>query len=54
MATPQRFEATIVGTPRGGGGHLVEVPPDVIEALGGKGRIPVKATLGGVPYRMRR
>lgn len=34
-----------------GGGHLVEVPPKVIEALGGKGRIPVTATFNGVPYR---
>jgi hypothetical protein len=30
---------------------LVDVPPEVIEALGGKGRIPVTATLDGVPYR---
>jgi hypothetical protein len=35
----------------GGGGHLVEVPPKVIGALGGKGRIPVIATFNGVPYR---
>ena len=44
------------GTPvrrsgRGGGGHLVDVPPEVVEALGGKGRIPVTATFDGVPYR---
>jgi hypothetical protein len=30
---------------------LVDVPPEVIEALGGKGRIPVTATFDGVPYR---
>ena len=34
-----------------GGGHLVQVPPEVIETLGGKGRIPVTATFNGVPYR---
>lgn len=34
-----------------GGGHLVDVPPEVVEALGGKGRIPVTATFDGVPYR---
>lgn len=51
MATTQRFTATLTGTARGGGGHLVEVPPEVIEALGGGGRIPVRATFGGIPYR---
>jgi hypothetical protein len=45
------FEAQVRATGRGGGGHLVEVPPDVIEALGGKGRIPVRATFNGAPYR---
>jgi antitoxin component of MazEF toxin-antitoxin module len=29
----------------------VDVPPKVVEALGGKGRIPVTATFNGVPYR---
>ena len=33
------------------GGHLVEVPPKVIETLGGKARIPVTAAFNGVPYR---
>ena len=47
----QRFRAEILRTDRGGGGHLVEVPPDVVEALGGGGRIPVNATFGGIPYR---
>lgn len=27
------------------------MPPEVVEALGGKGRIPVTATFDGVPYR---
>ena len=51
MATRRRFEAKLVETDRGGGGHLVEVPGDVVKALGGKGRIPVNATFNGIPYR---
>lgn len=43
------FEATI--QEGGGGGAYVEVPADVVTALGGKGRIPVSATFDGVPYR---
>ena len=27
------------------------IPPDVIEGLGGGGRIAVRATFGGIPYR---
>jgi hypothetical protein len=34
-----------------GGGALVAVPPDVVDALGGGGRIPVVATFDGVAYR---
>ena len=45
----QRFRATVMAG--GGGGHLVRVPPEVVAALGGKGRIPVRATFDGVPYR---
>jgi antitoxin component of MazEF toxin-antitoxin module len=45
------FQAPVRSSNRGGGGHLVDVPPDVVEALGGKGRIPVTATFDGVPYR---
>jgi len=45
-----RFRAELRSTGRGGG-HLVEVPPDVIERLGAKGRIAVRATFNGVPYR---
>ncbi|WP_328996636.1 YdeI/OmpD-associated family protein [Kribbella sp. NBC_01245] len=33
-----------------GGGAFVAVPPQVIDALGGGGRIPVRATFDGVPY----
>ncbi len=36
---------------RGGGGAWVQVPPPVVEELGGAGRIPVRATFDGVPYR---
>ena len=44
-----RFSATIVEAPRGGA--YVRVPPDVIEAIGGGGRIPVQATFDGIHYR---
>jgi hypothetical protein len=46
-----RFTARLRPSGRGGGGHLVEVPDDVVAALGGKGRIPVQASFNGVPYR---
>ena len=49
------FRAPVRSSGRGGGGHVVDVPPEVIEALGGQGsgrsRIPVTATFDGVPYR---
>jgi hypothetical protein len=51
MATRHRFEAALTPTDRGGGGQLVVVPEDVVRALGGKGRIPVNATFGDIPYR---
>ena len=35
----------------GGGGAYVEVPPDVVEELGGGKRIPVLATFDGIAYR---
>jgi hypothetical protein len=44
------FRAPVRSSGRGGG-QLVDVPPEVVEALGGKGRIPVTATFDGVPYR---
>jgi hypothetical protein len=47
----QTFTARLQPSGRGGGGHLVEVPDDVVAALGGKGRIPVVATFNGVRYR---
>jgi hypothetical protein len=48
---PKRvFDAELKPSGRGGG-HLVDVPADVVEALGGKGRIAVKASFNGVPYQ---
>src|SRR5262245_2017508 len=49
MATAS-FRAPVRPSGRGGG-HLVDVPRTVVEALGGKGRIPVAATFNGVFYR---
>jgi len=46
-----RFTAKLRHSGRGGGGHLVEVPAEVVAALGGRGRIPVQASFNGVPYR---
>jgi antitoxin component of MazEF toxin-antitoxin module len=45
------FRAPVRPSGRAGGGHLVDVPPEVVEELGGKGRIPVTATFDGFPYR---
>ncbi|MFI7064562.1 YdeI/OmpD-associated family protein [Kribbella sp. NPDC050124] len=44
---------TFVGTVvvNDGGGAWVEVPGEVIAALGGGGRIPVRASFDGVEYR---
>jgi hypothetical protein len=45
----ETFEGTIVVND--GGGAWVEVPGEVVAALGGGGRIPVRATFDGVAYR---
>jgi Bacteriocin-protection, YdeI or OmpD-Associated/Domain of unknown function (DUF1905) len=45
----ETFEGRIVVND--GGGAWVEVPGDVLAALGGGGRIPVRATFDGVDYR---
>jgi hypothetical protein len=45
----ETFEGTIVVND--GGGAWVEVPGEVIAALGGGGRIPVQATFDGIAYR---
>ncbi|WP_020392542.1 YdeI/OmpD-associated family protein [Kribbella catacumbae] len=45
----ERFEGVIQDA--NGGGAYVEVPGEVVAALGGGGRIPVQATFDGVAYR---
>ena len=45
----ERFAATIEEADRGGA--FVAVPSDVVEALGGKGRVPVRATFDGITYQ---
>ncbi len=45
------FRAPVRPSGRGGRGHLVDVPAEIVDRLGGKGRIPVTATFDGVPYR---
>ena len=45
------FRAELRSSGSGRGGHLIEVPQDVITKLGGKGRTPVNATFDGVSYR---
>ena len=49
MGHVQEFEATIHAADRGGA--YVEVPTEVVDALGGGGRIPVRATFDGIHYR---
>ena len=43
------FEARLEIAPRGGA--VVTIPPEVYDALGGSGRIPVAASFDGVGYR---
>lgn len=43
------FQATIEEAPRGGA--VVEVPSEVVENLGGGGRIPVWASFDGIAYQ---
>ena len=45
----ETFDAEIVEGD--GGGAYVRVPPDVVAALGGKGRISVQASFDGIAYR---
>jgi hypothetical protein len=45
----ERFVAPLVEVD--GGGAFVEVPPEVVAALGGGGRIKVRARFDGVDYR---
>ncbi|MFE3254749.1 YdeI/OmpD-associated family protein [Nocardia sp. NPDC059091] len=45
----QRFDGVIETAANGGA--YIPIPPDIITALGGGGRIPVQATFDGIPYR---
>ncbi|TCM46562.1 YdeI/OmpD-associated family protein [Kribbella sp. VKM Ac-2568] len=45
----ETFEAVIQDA--NGGGAYVEVPAEVLDALGGGGRIPVQASFDGIAYR---
>jgi hypothetical protein len=45
----ETFDGEIIQADRGGA--FVVVPPEVVDALGGKGRIPVQATFDGIAYR---
>ncbi|WP_067817604.1 DUF1905 domain-containing protein [Nocardia inohanensis] len=44
----QRFEGTIAAA--NGGGAYIPIPTEIIAALGGGGRIPVRATFDGIAY----
>jgi bifunctional DNA-binding transcriptional regulator/antitoxin component of YhaV-PrlF toxin-antitoxin module len=44
-----RFTAPLVEAPRGGA--FVAIPADVVDSLGGGGRIKVAASFDGIPYR---
>lgn len=48
-AGKHRFQAEIKS--RQGGGAFIVVPFDIVEALGKKDRIPVRALFDGEPYR---
>ena len=43
--------ATTVRVPEDGTGMYVDIPEDVYEGLGGKGRIYVRGTIAGTPFR---
>jgi hypothetical protein len=51
MTEKQRFTAPLEPTDRGRGGHVLRVPDEVVDALGGTGRTPVNATFNGIAYR---
>jgi hypothetical protein len=48
--TGRTFEATIIKDEDSGGAGIT-IPFDVREAFGKKGRVPVKCTIDGYPYR---
>lgn len=46
----QEFEAELINDEESGGAGII-VPPAIVAALGGKGRIKVRCTIDGRPYR---
>ena len=46
-----KFEGVLTPTPRGGGGTLVPIPPEVATTLGLKGLPKIQAMIAGTPYR---
>ena len=51
MSKPVKFKAILQEATVGTGGAFVLFPFDVKETLGTTGRIPIKATVDGIPYR---
>jgi hypothetical protein len=45
------FQGKLTATPRGGGGTLVPVPPEVAARLGLRGMPKIRAVIAGTPYR---
>jgi len=46
-----RFRAKLTATPRGGGGTLVPIPPEVASQLKLKGMPKIQSMIAGRPYR---
>lgn len=46
-----KFKGVLTPTPRGGGGTMVPVPPEVAARLGLKGMPKIEAVIAGYPYR---
>ena len=51
QADPLQFKAKLVSRGPGGAWTYLQVPSSVAEAFGRKGRIPVRATINGFPFR---
>jgi hypothetical protein len=51
MSQPIKFTALLQEASAGTGGAFVLFPYDVMETFGSKGRIPIRATIHGEPYR---
>ena len=46
-----RFEAVIKGSEKWPGAGYVDIPTHISEALGNKGRIPIKSKIDGIAYQ---